>query len=97
MILKTLTIHIYHYLKIGCVHPGFHGDGYCHDENNNEDCFYDGGDCCATDISAVNVIYCTECKCLEPEITTSSTTIIIETTITISITVYQNDYDYDYA
>ena len=68
------------------MHPGFHGDGYCHDENNNEDCFYDGGDCCTTDISAVNVIYCTECKCLEPETTTISTpTTIIETTTTIDL------------
>ena len=31
--------------KEGCASPENYGDGYCHDENNNEDCD-DGGDCC---------------------------------------------------
>ena len=39
------------------------GDGYCNDENNNEACFFDGGDCCRKDV--VNKSNCTECECLE--------------------------------
>ena len=42
----------------GC--PG-HGDGFCNDITNNQDCNYDGGDCCGPD---VNTQYCTECQCL---------------------------------
>ena len=37
-----------------------HGDGYCDDKNNNKACFFDGGDCCG---SNVNTDYCTECHC----------------------------------
>ena len=37
------------------------GDGYCHDEANNADCDYDGGDCCG---SCVVKKYCSECECL---------------------------------
>ena len=52
-----------HYLFItGCENPGWHGDGYCDDVNNNEACFFDGGDCCG---SNVNTNYCNECQCLE--------------------------------
>ena len=48
----------------GCLseHPYWIGDGYCHDELNNEDCSYDGGDCCGTN---VNTNYCTECTCYD--------------------------------
>ena len=54
-----------HYLLItGCDNPSWHGDGYCDDVNNNEACFFDGGDCCG---SNVNTQYCTECLCLEGE------------------------------
>ena len=53
------------YLLIqGCYNPGYHGDGACDDENNNEACFFDGGDCCG---SNVNINYCTICQCLELE------------------------------
>ena len=38
------------------------GDGYCDDENNDEGCDYDGGDCCGDD---VNKEWCTKCLCLE--------------------------------
>ena len=38
------------------------GDGYCDDETNTESCYYDGGDCCG---SNVNTQYCTGCVCLE--------------------------------
>ena len=39
------------------------GDGYCNDENNNEACFFDGGDCCGPGHETFS--NCTECKCLE--------------------------------
>ena len=52
-----------HYLLIkGCKVPNWHADGYCDDENNNEACFYDGGDCCGPN---VNTEWCTVCQCLE--------------------------------
>ena len=43
------------------------GDGYCHDELNNLDCSYDGGDCCVN----VNTDYCSECSCLGGGVITS--------------------------
>ena len=46
----------------GCYDPSWHADGYCDDVNNNEACFFDGGDCCG---SNVNTQYCTACLCLE--------------------------------
>ena len=52
-----------HYLLItGCELPGDHGDGFCHDINNNEACFFDGGDCCGSDVTTW---YCSVCQCLE--------------------------------
>ena len=39
------------------------GDGYCNDENNNEACFFDGGDCCSR--HGIDRSNCTECECLE--------------------------------
>ena len=36
-------------------------DGNCNDENNNEDCLFDGDDCCG---SCVNTDLCTQCACL---------------------------------
>ncbi|CAM9833989.1 unnamed protein product, partial [Ectocarpus sp. 12 AP-2014] len=29
-----------------CDYPGGIGDGWCDEDNNNELCAYDGGDCC---------------------------------------------------
>ena len=46
----------------GCSIPQWHGDTICDDENNNEACFFDGGDCCGSD---VNTQYCSECLCYE--------------------------------
>lgn len=40
------------------------GDLFCHDELNNEDCNFDGGDCCLTN-KAINV--CNDCECLQNE------------------------------
>ena len=37
------------------------GDGWCDDENNNDGCNFDGGDCCGDN---VNTQYCSECLCL---------------------------------
>ena len=50
-----------HLLIAVCENPNWHGDGVCDDENNNEACFFEGGDCCG---SNVNTQYCTECQCL---------------------------------
>merc|ERR1711983_366616 len=48
----------------GCGFPQWQGDGYCDDDNNNDGCDYDGGDCCGDD---VNTKFCTECECLDPD------------------------------
>jgi len=48
----------------GCGSPQWKGDGYCDDENNNDGCDYDGGDCCGDD---VNTTYCSACQCLDPD------------------------------
>ena len=50
------------WILTGCDYPNYHGDGFCDDENNNEACFLDGGDCCG---SNVDTIFCSECLCLE--------------------------------
>ena len=36
------------------------GDGFCNDENNIEDCNYDGGDCCGI---SVKKNFCVNCTC----------------------------------
>ena len=46
-------------LFLGC-QLGFINDGICNDENNVEECNYDGGDCCG---SCINTDNCTECLC----------------------------------
>ena len=38
----------------------YQGDTFCDDENNNEDCDYDGGDCCGENVKKD---YCTVCEC----------------------------------
>jgi len=48
----------------GCGNDEWKGDGYCDDDNNNDACDYDGGDCCG---NHVNTYYCTECECLDPD------------------------------
>merc|ERR1719361_2541721 len=32
----------------GCGSPWWYGDGICDDDNNNQGCNYDGGDCCGS-------------------------------------------------
>ena len=43
-----------------CYNNEWIGDGYCDDETNNENCHYDGGDCCGSDIDKD---YCEICAC----------------------------------
>ena len=37
------------------------GDGFCHDLTNNQDCNFDGGDCCGP---CINDKYCQDCQCI---------------------------------
>ena len=46
-----------------CANHFLKGDNYCHDENNNCGCEWDGGDCCGDN---VNTQYCSACECLDP-------------------------------
>jgi len=46
-----------------CGSPQWFGDNYCDDDNNNEECGWDGGDCCG---DVVNTQYCSACECLDP-------------------------------
>ncbi len=41
-------------------YTGALGDGFCNDELNNENCAYDGGDCCLPEMKS-NV--CEDCSC----------------------------------
>ena len=52
-----------------CGFPNWFGDNYCDDENNNEECGYDGGDCCGDN---VYTFYCSACQCLDPSHTTTT-------------------------
>ena len=42
--------------------PSSVGDGFCNDNTNNEECYYDGGDCCGF---CVIKDYCSDCVCLQ--------------------------------
>ena len=44
---------------------GWIGDNYCDDQNNNEACQYDGGDCCNNTMPGWDT-WCSDCLCLEP-------------------------------
>merc|ERR1712159_7453 len=57
-----------------CGLPEYQGDGNCDDENNNEGCWYDGGDCCPETVEGgkVKTKYCTKCKCIDPKRSCSS-------------------------
>ena len=46
-----------------CANHFLKGDNYCHDENNNCGCEWDGGDCCGEN---VNTQFCSACECLDP-------------------------------
>merc|ERR1712167_432077 len=51
----------------GCGSPKYKGDGNCDDDNNNDGCAFDGGDCCIKSVKGgkVKMSYCTKCKCLD--------------------------------
>merc|ERR1711939_1286485 len=53
----------------GCGSIKYKGDGNCDDNNNNEGCDYDGGDCCYKTVKGgqVKKTYCTECQCIDPD------------------------------
>merc|ERR1711997_266506 len=52
-----------------CEPESWVGDEYCDDHLNNEDCGWDGGDCCGDDVSTQ---YCDECECLDPAFATTT-------------------------
>ena len=43
-----------------CANPDWVGDNICDDGTNNQECNFDGGDCCGPD---VNKNYCIGCHC----------------------------------
>merc|ERR1711934_751181 len=50
-----------------CGTEAYKGDGNCDDDNNNQGCEFDGGDCCSKSLGGdVQKDYCKECKCLDP-------------------------------
>ena len=57
-----------------CVEPEKHSDGECNDENNNDDCYYDGGDCCEETVNGngtegvVIKTQCSRCICIDPSV-----------------------------
>ena len=59
---STKKINLMCFKSTGCSSdiPHWIGDGWCDDENNNESCGFDGGDCCGPN---VDTQYCTECIC----------------------------------
>ena len=63
----------------GCGSPQWQGDGYCDDDNNNEACEWDGGDCCG---NHVDTTYCSACKCLDPTTTPTTTSTTTPTATT---------------
>ena len=60
-------------------------DNFCDDVTNNEECQWDGGDCCNLEVQGGT---CTICACLDPNgfTTTTSTTMMTTTTSTGGIT-----------
>ena len=46
-----------------CGSPQWKGDSYCDDDNNNEKCDWDGGDCCGNNVKEN---FCSVCACLDP-------------------------------
>ena len=48
------------FLVAGCNNVALVGNGFCNDETNNQDCNYDGGDCC---VMNANTDSCSDCAC----------------------------------
>ena len=57
-----------------CENPGWIGDGYCDDSNNNEICQWDGGDCCGDNVNDLWDVWCIVCACLDPGFDQGNTT-----------------------
>ena len=49
----------------GCV-QSWKSDTYCDDQNNTEECGWDGGDCCGDNTNTDWNQYCSDCQCLDP-------------------------------
>jgi len=47
-----------------CAAPQWFGDAFCDDENNTEECGFDGGDCCNNEGQGWDN-YCSDCECLQ--------------------------------
>ena len=60
-------------MKIPNCHHAIEGDGFCDDDNNNEGCNWDDGDCCPPHKTANWNGYCEICECLEPTDTPTPT------------------------
>ena len=56
---------------VPCGSPQWFNDGHCDDDNNHQDCFWDGNDCCGNN---VDTTYCSVCECLNPNYTNLTTT-----------------------
>ena len=53
---------------IGCGAPFFANDMFCDDNNNNEECNWDGGACCLQSFFFPNWNkFCKACDCLDPD------------------------------
>ena len=61
--------------SLDCI-DAYMGDGYCADRNNNEKCKYDEGDCCPPHLTTSWDIFCSECECLDPNVTSNSLFIV---------------------
>ena len=48
-----------------CSQPSLTKNGYCNDQSNKAECFFDGGDCCGI---CVNTDFCTNCSCIDDSI-----------------------------
>ena len=48
-----------------CLDHAWHGDDYCDDFLNTEECEWDGGDCCQENPASGWDNYCQVCECLE--------------------------------
>ena len=60
ILLIILCIILFWFLVPGCNNVALVGDGFCNDKTNNQDCNYDGGDCCVVN---ANTNTCSECVC----------------------------------
>ncbi len=51
-------------LSSACLTADWINDTFCDDENNNEKCQFDGGDCCQSN-QTIDCTYCIDCVCNE--------------------------------